>query len=95
MAIELAFFDDDSLLCRGTVRCEDLETTEVFSSSAGHRFEVTHRFELPACPVEIVCFEDGKKLYESALRVGVHKSDDWESINLGDIHTLGFRCVEP
>ena len=32
------------------------------------------------------------QLYHAALRVGVHDSDDWESINLGNIHTMGFRC---
>ena len=34
----------------------------------------------------------GVRLYSAALRMGVHTSQDWESVNLGNIHDLGFFC---
>jgi len=94
LLIELAFFKGDDLLCRGTVRCGALDTADHFDGVGGHHFDVSSRFEQPASPVQIVCRRDGKQLYEAALRVGVHTSDDWESLDLANIHTLGFRCLE-
>ena len=92
--IDLAFFRDDDLLSRGAVRCTPTKTTSILEGISGHQFEVTSRFETPACPVEIVCHCQNKELYKAALRVGVHTSDDWESVNLAGVHTLGFRCRE-
>ena len=95
MRVDLAFFEGDALLCRGTVLIEATECTNTFSGS-GHRFLVTHQFEEPAAPLTIACWRGSQRLYHGALRMGVHTSDDWESINLGNIHTLGFRChVQP
>jgi hypothetical protein len=92
MLINLAFFDGDNLLCQGSIQCDVNDSTDVFESGEGHRFEIQHRFDEPACPVSIQCNFNGNGLYNVALQVGVHNSDDWESIDLGNIHTLGFRC---
>ncbi len=92
--IDLAFFLDDDLLSRGEVRCRAVEATQQLEGVSGHRFEITSQFEEPACPVEILCYREEKQLYKAALRVGVHTSDDWESIDLAGVHTLGFRCRE-
>jgi len=92
--IELAFFDKDTLLCRGGVRCGSTKAVERLDGVGGHQFEVSSQFEEPASPVEITCRRDGTLLYEAALRVGVHTSDDWESVELGNIHSLVFRCHE-
>lgn len=91
MFVDLAFFDGDLLLARSGIRCESIEAKE---SIVGENYElvVTHKFEEPACPIEIVCMKAGKLLYSTALRMGVHTSDDWESITLGNIHDLAFRC---
>ena len=96
LLIELAFFEEDDLLCRGNVRCGKVKAIDHFEGVGGHhhQFEVSSRFEEPASPVEIVCRRDGKQLYKAAIRVGVHTSNDWEYVNLGNIHTLGFRCHE-
>ena len=90
LLIELAFFSGDDLLCRGSVCCGAVETADHFEGAGGHHFDTTSRFDLPASPVEIICRLDGKRLYQAALRVGVHTSDDWESIDLANIHTLAF-----
>ena len=92
MEIDLAFFDGDNLLIRGTIECRTAQQLKVLANNSDYSFHVTHTFETPASPVEIVCRKNGKKEYEAALMVGVHDSDDWESINLANIHTLGFRC---
>jgi hypothetical protein len=94
LLIELAFFDKDMLLCRGGVRCGSAKVVEHLDGVGGHQFELSSQFEEPACPVEIACRRDGTLLYEAALRVGVHTSDDWESVELGNVHTLTFRCRE-
>jgi hypothetical protein len=91
MLVDLAFFDGDVLLARAVIRCGSKETTESITGE-GHEFHVTHRYEEPACPIEIVCTKAGVRLYSAALRMGVHTSQDWESVNLGNIHDLGFFC---
>lgn len=92
MLIDLAFFDGDNLLCQGSIQCDGNESTDILKSELGHRFEIQHRFDEPACPISIQCNFNGEELYNGALQVGVHNSEDWESIDLGNIHTLGFRC---
>ena len=91
MLVELAFFDGDVLLARSVIRCESAEARESITSG-DHEFLVTHRFEEPACPIEIVCTKAGKRLYSAALRMGVHTSENWESVSLGNVHDLGFLC---
>ena len=92
MSIRLAFFDGDALLCQGAIICDSSRAMAVIVSETGHRFEIDHRFEEPACPVSISCTKNGEHLYKAAMMVGTHTSDDWESIDLGSIHTLGFMC---
>jgi hypothetical protein len=92
MLIEMAFFDGDQLLVRGEITCRrDIDSARL-ESCAGQRFEITYQFEEPACPVSVTYFLAGEQLYQSALMVGVHDSDDWESIELGESHVLAFRC---
>ena len=92
--IDLAFFLGDDLLTQGSVCCGASETVTKLNGISGHRFEIISQFEEPACPVEILCYRDDKRLYKAALRVGVHTSDDWESIDLAGVHTLGFCSHE-
>ena len=92
LLIDLAFFSGDKLVSRGAVRCGATEMISKLDGLSAHRFEITSKFEEPASPVEIRCWCQEKELYKSALRVGVHTSDDWESIDLAGIHTLAFRC---
>ena len=83
MLVDLAFFD--------VIRCGSAKETESISGD-GLEFRATHRCEEPACPIEIVRTKAGKRLYRAALRMGVHTSEDWESVNLGNIHNLNFVC---
>jgi hypothetical protein len=94
MKIDLVLFDEETLLAKAVILCTAKNTSEEFQGKYGHEFSVTHCFEEPASPITISCTLDGKRLYNAALRVGVHTSDDWESISLGEIHTLGFMCRE-
>jgi hypothetical protein len=92
MHVDFAFFDGDNLLLRGFFHCMASPRTEHFSAAEAHEFTVTHRLEEPACPIEIECRQHGKVRYTAALRMGVHDSEDWEAIDLGNIHTFAFRC---
>lgn len=94
LLIDIAFFSGDDLISQGSVRCGASKIISRLDGVSGHRFEITSKFEEPACPVEIRCCCQEKELYKAALRVGVHTSDDWESVDLAGIHTLGFRCHE-
>lgn len=91
MHINLAFFENDTLLAAGAIHCTSTEETAELKGQLGHRFLITHQFEEPACPIVIECFIGGENLYRSASRFGVHTSEDWESIVLG-VHTLVFKC---
>jgi len=66
---------------------------------------VEHRLEVPASPLtmhyfEVVETDDAAEplrqslALEAALRMGVHTSDDWESINLVKGYSLAFKCSE-
>lgn len=92
MRIDLAFFEQETLLARGSIHCSAHEQQFSFEAASGYRFDITSQFDDPACPVSISCISNDKLLYKGALRVGVHSSEDWESINLGNIHTLVFFC---
>ena len=92
MHIELGFFAGDQLLARGSVTCADRDATSEITGESGLSWTIKTRYEEPASPVELECIRDGERLYDGSLQVGVHTSDDWESINLADVHTLAFRC---
>ena len=63
---------------------------------------IDHRFDTPACPLTLWIYQIDESdsipkqhtLVRAALRMGVHTSDDWESIDLGADHNLAFRCTE-
>lgn len=92
LQVDLAFFDQDRLLCQTLVVCSTQRTQSSVASDSGHVFEIHHQYEDKSCPLEISCHYDDQQLYKAALRIGVHTSDDWESISLGDIHELCFYC---
>lgn len=91
MRLDLAVFDGDTLLARTSVMLGETRKTEVVVAGR-YEFESHHAYQEPSSPVDITCRANGRHLYRAALQVGVHNSDDWESIELGTIHTLGFRC---
>ena len=92
MHVDFALFNGDALLLRGFFHCEASPRTELFTGLESHELTVTHRFEEPACPIEIECRQNGQIRYTAALRMGIHDSEDCESLDLGDIHTFAFRC---
>ena len=92
MHVDFAFFDGDTLLLRGFFHCVTSSRTERFVGGESHEFIVTHRFDTPACPIEIECRRGTEVRYTAALRMGVHDSEDWESIDFANVHTFAFRC---
>jgi|SRR6516165_6290916 hypothetical protein len=91
MRVELVFFDGNMPLCRGEIRITDRDEKAEFSTYRGEVFEVSHRFEEPACPIFIRFFENGKLVGRSAMRMGVADSDDWEAVSLANTIELCFR----
>ena len=94
LSIEMAFFDGEILLVRCRVECTKEKQLYQVKGIDDYLFDITYSLELPSSPVEIICSNSSGLLYKAALRVGVHTSEDWESIELGDIHTLAFRSYE-
>ncbi len=93
MIIKFNFFEKDDLLCSGKLFCNQKKTINEFKSpDCEYVFKIEHEFDYPACPVSIECIYQSKHYYYSALRVGVHNSEDWESVNIGNIHDFVFMC---
>jgi len=92
LVIKLAFFEGDTLLGRSEIICAQLPASKVVEGGLGTRWTLSFHFEEPACPVEMICEKEGVHQYRSALRFGVHDSEDWEDIELGDLHALAFKC---
>lgn len=65
---------------------------------------IEHSFELPACPVTLCYYlidsaNDNQlprqiRRFRAALQMGVHASDDWESLELPP-YTFAFKCSMP
>ncbi len=90
----MAFFDGETLLTRANVLVHSEEDECVIVSERGDRFEVTRQFEEPASRVFIKCFDaDGKPAGRSAMRMGVHNSDEWEAVDLSPPYELCFKTA--
>jgi len=90
----MAFFSGDTLLARGTVNCESVESAVELEGEQGHSFHIVARYGDPSCFVDIVCLRHLSQLYRASLDVPLHDSDDWESIDCAHIHTLAFWCKQ-
>ncbi|APZ93015.1 hypothetical protein [Fuerstiella marisgermanici] len=91
---ELAFFDGNDLLARGNVLINSTEETCEVVSERGDRFEITRKFEEPACSFFVRYFDqNGAFVGRSAMRMGVHNSDDWEMIELAEPYQMCFKCA--
>lgn len=94
MRVEMMFFDGDELLARTRILVHDVEEECVIECSSGDRFLVTRKFEEPACPILIRYFDsNGEFAGRSAMRMGVHNSEDLEAVDLADSYVLCFRCA--
>ena len=94
MRVEMLFFDGDEPLARTKVLVHEIEEECEIECPRGDRFVVTRKFEQPACPVFISSFDSsGDFVGRSAMRMGVHNSDDLETIELVEPYLLCFRCA--
>ena len=86
MRVELALFDEDSLLERGEIdvradgACDHLKL-----------FNVAHRLSNDAAQVVLSNFSPSINLKTVRLDMPIHQSADWESMDLAG-YTLAFRC---
>jgi hypothetical protein len=109
LSVEFALFRNDTLLCRGMIQVEDQQKSEEFdyteppettgTASSGGHLAVRHQFGLPAASLEIWLIRylapegTGEVILEAAMAMGVHDSEDWESLALRE-YTFAFRCRE-
>ena len=107
LAVELALFHHDTLLCRARIQIEKQQKSEEFDtetwamtdggSCRGH-LAIQHRFAIPAASLHLWLIRyrapesAGEVVLDVALAMGVHDSDDWESIALGEEYTFAFQC---
>src|SRR5579885_2285522 len=91
MWVELAFFKGNEFLCHGTIVFDREQRPCTLASESGHAFEISYSYDEPARRTIIRCFHDGELVCRSALRMGVHTSDDREAISLAEPYELGFR----
>lgn len=94
LRVEMAFFDGDTLLTRANVLVHSIEDECTVLAERGDRFEITRQFEEPASRLFIEYFyRDGNPAGRSAMRMGVHNSDDWEAIELAAPYQLCFKTA--
>lgn len=92
--VEMLFFDCDDLLARTAVLVYEIEDHCEIQSPRGDRFSVTRRVEEPACPITIQSFDaDGEFVGRSEMRMGVHNSDELETVDLAGRCVLCFHCA--
>jgi hypothetical protein len=85
--VELALFDGDTLLERSAI---DVTTTQ--QADSFRLFRVGHKLGVgEVADIILDDFADHLDLKKSTLRMPVHESNDWESIEIGK-YTLAFWC---
>lgn len=94
LRIEMVFFDGDTLLTNANVLIHSTEEQCTVLAERGDRFEIIRQFEEPASRMSIEFFDpDGKPAGLSAMRIGVHNSDDWEAVELAWPYQLCFKTT--
>ena len=86
MHVEMALFDGDTLLERGHVCVGADQRTTSF-----RLFQAHHNLGADGAEILLDGFDADAKIGRATLRMPVHDSEDWESIELG-AYTLGFLC---
>ena len=86
MHVDLALFDGDVLLERGSI-------TVGRQASCNHlkQFHIAHQLGDEAAKVVLSSFASNINLKTVTLNMPIHQSTDWESIDLSG-YTLAFRC---
>jgi len=86
MRVELALFDGDTLLDRREIVIDATERIESFPM-----YRARHQLGDEAADIVLDDFAGRIALQRTTLRMPIHESSDWESIEL-DSYTLAFWC---
>jgi hypothetical protein len=98
MTVDFALFRGDDCLCKGGLNIQSDDRSDEFELTDGCVLFVSHSFKLPACSLGLEIWriaddlDKNEVLLEAGIAMGVHASDDWESVALGPDHTLAFMC---
>ena len=86
MRVELALFDGDALIERTEIVVGSFQRVDACRS-----FRASHSLGSEAADIVLDDFAEHVKLKTAQLRMPIHESDDWESIEL-EKYTLAFWC---
>lgn len=86
MRVELALFDGDALLERSAIVVTINQQVDSF-----RLFRAWHRLGVESADIILDNFAEHIDLKKSTLRMPVHESNDWESIEIGR-YTVAFWC---
>ena len=86
MRVELALFQGDTLLERGSVLVGPESACDHF-----RLFRIAHQLGPDAAQIVLHSFVAPIDLKTATLNMPIHQSTDWESIEL-QAYTLVFRC---
>jgi hypothetical protein len=86
MRVQLALFDGDALLGRTEIVVGTSERVDDFGL-----FRACHKLGAEAAEIVLDNFAEQVALRNAQLRMPIHESDDWESIQL-EKYTLAFWC---
>ncbi|MEA5667871.1 hypothetical protein VA603_10040 [Stenotrophomonas sp. MH1] len=84
--VDLALFDGDELMTRSSFRVSVAEL-----ASYSPLFKVTHKLGQEAADVVLSEFPTHVDLKTIVLKMPIHESSDWESIDMGR-YSLAFWC---
>ena len=86
MRVEIALFDGDTLMERGEIAVTSTRRVNSFQL-----YKATHKLDREAADIVLDDFASHVELKKSTLRMPIHESTDWETIEL-DRYTLAFWC---
>ena len=86
MRVDLALFEGDELLTRDSFRAGAAEL-----SSFSPLFKITHKLGQEAADIVLSEFPTHVDLNTIVLKMPIHESSDWESIDMGR-YSLTFWC---
>ncbi|KRG63536.1 hypothetical protein ABB26_11475 [Stenotrophomonas humi] len=86
MHVDLALFEGDELLTRDSFRVGAAEL-----SSFSPLFKITHKLGQEAADIVLSEFPTHVDLNTIVLKMPIHESSDWESIDMGR-YSLAFWC---
>lgn len=100
LEVDFALYKGSTVVKRGRFVATARRTLETFERNEDPEspgvLSIEHEFDLPAATVSLTYWagatEPRLRLFRASLAMGVHESDDWETVDMVPPHTFAFRC---